>query len=550
MEDIGGGLAFSGITGETRLISVDPDGGKVKHLIQPKSTGKVDSDEKHYPQFRDRVISFLPDDPEHVLVSVDLEQPTYDSVYIVDIKSDGRLVKKRSRKPIRGWIADQQGRVRAGVGYDYDDAIFSLWTHDLEKDEWEQRWTYKLYSEQEVTPLGFGLDPNTLYVRTLHEGRDAIFTVSTKAGSKELTLVASDPDYDIEGGLIYSPRTRDAVGVYHGEAEDLRIYWDKNYQQFQQAINRALPDTTNEFVSFSDNERQYIIFASSDTDPGSYYIGDLDKKYLNHFLEQRPLLTETTLASRKKISYKTRDGLELEAYLTLPSSKNNGPLGTIVLPHGGPATKDYGGFNLWAAFFADQGYAVIQPNFRGSTGYGYEFKYNSVKEYGKEMQNDLTDATNWTIEQGIADPKRICIVGANYGGYAAMMGTVKTPELFRCAISFGGIADLVDLRESFRDCVSKELAFEYFGDDSKKLESTSPRHNISKINTPILLIHGDHDRVIDADQSRNMAETLDDAGKEYTYLELENGSHGLTSQKNRDQTFNIMQKFLAKYLSS
>ena len=211
-------------------------------------------------------------------------------------------------------------------------------------------------------------------------------------------------------------------------------------------------------------------------------------------------------------------------------------------------TRDYGGFNYWAEFFASKGIAVLQPNFRGSSGYGREFAEEAVQKFGLTMQDDLTDAAKWLIEKKIADPERIAIAGASYGGYAALMGAVKTPDLFRCAISFAGIGDLSALLKSSQGYMNYGVARKQLGTDKKQLKAVSPIYHVEKIKIPILLGHGNEDRTVPVNQSRDMAEKLKKEKKVYTYVELDKGDHSLSLQKNRHRFFMAMDRFLDKYL--
>tara|TARA_R110002124_G_scaffold19440_14_gene78030 strand:- start:17943 stop:19886 length:1944 start_codon:yes stop_codon:yes gene_type:complete len=533
-------------TMETRLLSIGPGDKEAKTLFKPSRDTRAKY--KHISQFQDDVISTLPAEPDTILMGYDIDNPTYPAVYSVDVNTGRKSKVRRSKFPVRDWIADRQGRVRAGIGFDADEALRSIWVLDLDTERWNKLWEYRYFTQPDVTPLGFGIDPNTLYVRADHKGRQAIFTIDTRQETREMTLVVSDPDYDIEGELIYSPKTNDAVGVAHGEAENSRIYWSQQYQDFQRKIDKALPDTNNTLVSFSDDEQHYVVYASSATSPGVYYYGNRQAGTLESVIHQYPGLLNEPLARATKVNYKARDGLEIEAYLTLPTDFDGKPVAAVILPHGGPMVREYGGFDYWTQFFANRGYAVLQPNFRGSSGYGHEFEMQAVGQYGMAMQDDLTDGTHWLVEEGIADPKRICMVGASYGGYAALLAAAKTPDLYQCAVSFAGVSDLLQQRNKSRHYVNKEVAFDQYGRDNKQLQANSPIKLVEKITIPILLVHGENDRIVDVEQSRDMAEELQDHDKLFEYIELEDGTHYLDNQQHRTVLFKAMDRFLAQYL--
>ncbi len=534
-------------TVETRMFTVKSDGSEeYKILIKPKNKS-MDKGE-HISQFQDNVISLLPDDPDHILMGIDFEKAAQPSVYKINIETGAREWVQRFRPNVRDWMADQQGRIRLGEVFDAITTQTGILLYSLENNKWKEVWKTDIFSAPPATPLGFGLDPNILYVRSYHNGRNCIFKVDVSQSDLPMELIASDDRYDIDGELIYSPKTRDVVGVYHSEVDGGRIYWDEGYQMFQKAIDKVLQDTTNYLIDFSRNERRYIVYATSDTSPGTYYVGDRDRGSLTPIHETYPQL-KGRLRGKKKVLYTARDGKKIEAYLTLPAGYNPEKPGPgIIYPHGGPMARDYGGFDYWAEYLASKGYTVLQPNFRGSSGYGWEFEQEAMQNFGLSMQDDLTDAANWLITQHLADPDRLAITGASYGGYAALMGAVKTPDLFKCAVSFAGVSDLKTLVESHRNYLSFKVVRDQFGTDGRQLKDTSPLQNVDEIKIPILLAHGEMDRVVSVEQSRKMANKLERKNKVYTYIELEDGDHNLSVQENRHSFFSAMDEFLDKYL--
>ena len=527
-------------TMETRLFVCKADGSEECYQpVRPEGDRpKSSRGAEHYSQFQDNIISLLPDDPEHILMGIDLEEPNLDTVYRVNIYTKDKSVVQHFKKDVRDWRTDQQGRVRIGTMFNPATTAISTLLYDLEKKEWKEIWAAKPFGAAPlIEPMGFGLDPDILYVRADHNGRNAIFRVDVSRGDLPMELLASDDIYDINGSLIYSRKTRDVTGVYHGEAKDSRIYWNEKYKRFQMAVNKALPDTTNYLIDFSRDERRYIVYSTSDTMPGKYLLGDRDLKSLTVIAHPYPQL-EGKLQGSEKVTYTARDGQKIEAYITLPAGYREGtPCPAVIFPHGGPMARDYGGFDYWAEFFASKGIAVLQPNFRGSSGYGREFAKEALQRFGLTMQDDLTDAAKWLIEEKIADPERIAIAGASYGGYAALMGAIKTPDLFRCAISFAGIGDLNALLKSSQGYLNYGVARKQLGTDKKQLKAVSPLYHIEKIKIPILLGHGNEDHTVPVDQSRDMAKELKKEKKVYTYVELEKGDHSLSLQNNRPQVF-------------
>lgn len=532
-------------SGETRLLSAGTKDSELKILLKPRSNGR---DGRHYSQFQDRVVSYLPYDPEHILVALDIEAPTFPGVYKVNVNNGKRQRVMRHKKPIRSWVADRQGNIRAGVGFEEDTTNKSLWVRRSGEKEWRKLEEYKTYGRADVTPLGFGSDPDKLYIRDLHEGKYAVFKMDLAAENYERELVASDPTYDVSGGLIWSQKLGDVVGVSHSRAPGSVLYFDQEGEDFQESLARALPDTHNLLVNFTDDETEYLLYTSASNAGGVYYLGNRETGKVTPLIQNYPALQDYALAKSRKIVYEARDGQEIEAYLWLPAGSSAEDLPLIMFPHGGPMSRSRGGFNYWTQFFTHRGYAVLQPNFRGSSGYGHEFSMAALQQWGLAMQDDLEDGVRWLAEEGIVDARRVCIVGKRYGGYAALMGVVKTPDTYRCAISYAGISSLQDLRASARHYLNRKVVNERLGSNKDQLRATSPLYHVDKIKVPILIAHGDRDRTVAVSQSKKMAKALKKARKSHEYLELKNGSHSLSNESNRLAFFRAMDEFLAANL--
>jgi dipeptidyl aminopeptidase/acylaminoacyl peptidase len=528
---------------QTRLLATDAKkAGKMITLVKP------DDDADWTSQFQDRVISYLPDDPDHILLSVDREVPLHQTVYKANVYT-GKLkrVKKHSNS-VRSWYADRAGNVRIGEQYDDKKRKVTYKVLDSVTNKWVVAWEYVVFDEPEINIAGFGNNPNELFIFADHEGRQALFKTDLSKPGYPKELVLSDPDYDVTGRLIYSSALKEVVGLYYNDGNSKSVFWNKEYKAFQAGLDKAMPDTRNYIGSMSDDGRKYVVFTTNNTNPGTYLFGDRDEKSITQLATSYPDLTEDVLVEKESRTYKARDGLELEGFLSLPKTFSNKPTATIILPHGGPMSEDGKSFDMFSTFMANRGYVVFQPNFRGSSGYGHDFMMQAVGGYGLEMQDDLEDAVKYLVDEKIADPKKVCIVGASYGGYAALMGATKTPDLFQCAISFAGMSDLIRMRDSYRNFTNKNTARKQFGENKAQLKETSPVRMAERVKIPILLIHGKDDTTVPVVQSRIMAEALKDEGKVHEYIELENGTHYLDYYPDRKQTFEAMENFLKKYL--
>ncbi|WP_394391218.1 hypothetical protein [Shewanella woodyi] len=278
---------------ESRLLKVMVDGtGKVESVLRLKKSERT-------PQYQNNIIDLLPEEPNYILMALDLKVANRPDVYKVNLNSKvGRKMVYRSKSHISHWLTDRQHRVRLGYGRDETKIFYRL--YDLATDEWRNIWEYEIFDAPDITPLGFGLNPSELYIRAIHNDRYAIFKVDVTDKKLTKNLVYADEHYDIEGSLIYSRKTKDVIGVYHGEASNAKIYFDPTYEKFQKSLNKAIPDAYNNIVSVSEDENKYILFSSSSQAPGAYYLGDRKGKTLDFILEEYPFLVQKALPEKKK----------------------------------------------------------------------------------------------------------------------------------------------------------------------------------------------------------------------------------------------------------
>lgn len=529
---------------ETRLMAVDVK--KVREeprlLIRPRSSTM---NRKNISQFQDRVLDVLPDDRDHILVQLDLDKFAMPSVYKLNIYTRKKSRIEKGKRHIRSWKTDRQNNLRLGSVVDYKTGERSTLIRKVDDKKWHTYFEYNGLNEPAILPVGFALNSNILYFKKYKDDMLALYKINLDTNEEQ--LVFHDPKYDVDGRLIYSSKSNDVIGIHHRNSSTGRIYWDESWADFQMSLDDALPETNNYLIDLSKDETKYVLYTENDTTPGTFYIGDRSKNTLKYLFEQYPELIPEVLTEHERIVYNARDGIEIEGYLTLPNNAG-GPVATIIHPHGGPRSRDSDGFDYWTSFFANRGYAVFRPNFRGSAGYGYDFAQRQVKRWGLEMQDDLEDAVNYLTQRGITDKNRVCIVGASYGGYAAMMGIVKTPKLYKCAVSFAGVSNLRMLVKDSRQYLNREFIENQLGDDLDDLKARSPYYGLDNINVPLLLLHGEKDRIVDVKHSRMMADEMEDQDKMVEYIELENGTHYLSIQRNRHKAFEAMDRFLKLHL--
>lgn len=530
---------------ETRLLIFDLEKKALRNILTKTAHKKFD----YLPQIQDKIVDLLPDQENAFLweaggfyYGIQSKHNQGNAVFKYDLKKNRLKLVDGKIEYVDDYLTDQQGNIRIGV-YFKDTTIKIL--HKLPgKRLWKTLWEFEAFSADAVSPMGFGNDPNWLYVKALYKGKNAIFKVNIQDPSLNKELVYANEYYDVTGSLIHSTKTNEVIGITSADG-----FWDSNFNQLQDQIDKLLPNNNNRIIQTSADERRYIVYSSNSQSPGTYFFGDRDHPSLKPLAHEYANLDPRLMAPKTLIQYQARDELVIEGFLTLPLDHKEGESHpTIIFPHGGPISYDGKGFDYWTQFFANRGYAVLQMNFRGSSGYGYDFMKAGLQNWGKLMQDDVEDGTRWMINNGYADPDRICIVGASYGGYAALMGTVKTPDLYQCAISFAGVSDVAKLVEENQRYVNSEVIKKQIGSNYKELRAHSPRHNIEQIKTPLLLIHGEKDRVVRVSQTQSMAKALNKANKEFDYIELKDGSHYLSINQNRIATFKAMESFLAEHL--
>ncbi|MGJ7603448.1 alpha/beta hydrolase family protein [Variovorax sp. LT1R20] len=556
-------------TGETRLIAIDPDGSNLKaDLTSALQNGAFFERQPHMPQYQDRIVGALRDEPETVLIAYDAQSPGQPDVYRLDARTGRSRLLQRNLGGIRHWMTDTQGVVRLGSGSTR--TTMRVMVKPPESQGRSSEWaTLAKYDgtdpvearRQALTPLGFDADPRFLYALAPIDGRDALVRIDLQDPSFPRETLLADARFDVRGALLRDPATRRVVGIRYSTDVSRVLYWDDAARQRQETLDRALPRRANRIVSNDETGQSSIVLSVHGSRPPKYFTMDWPSGKLGLISDTHPALEKQPLATPKRVALRSRDGLQLEGYLTLPPVREADTAGapsarrlpTIMLPHGGPASLDTGSYDYWAQFLASRGWAVMQINFRGSIGYGQDFREAGRRRWGLEMQDDLADGLGWLVEQGIANPKRACIVGASYGGYAALMGAVKDPTLYRCAISIAGVSDLRDLLSHSQNYMGYELGAEakigtWWG-DREKLRQTSPALRAAEIRVPVLLIHGANDLIVPVEQSRDMAEALKKAGRtDARYVELPLGDHNLSREQDRVRVLTEMEQFLRKNL--
>ena len=370
---------------------------------------------------------------------------------------------------------------------------------------------------------------------------------------KFVEKIYENPKYDV-GGIAISDVTKKPVYIsYYGEKPE-KVWLDKELEAVYSSIEASFPNDQVSIGSWTDAEDAAIVTAWSDTNPGEMYYYDRNKGSIALIAKSRPWIKKEEMSPMLPISFTARDGLVVEGYLTVPKNSDGKNLPLIINPHGGPASRDVWGYNPEHQFFASRGYAVLSMNFRGSTGYGRSHVKMANGQWGRKMQDDVTDSVNWAVEQGIADPDNVCIYGASYGGYATMAGITLTPELYRCAVNYVGIWDIKMLYEQNGRGVDRAKRWFHNHvldpkEDVDQLKKTSPNFHLDKIQAPLLIVHGRRDYNVRIEQAETLMDALDEKNIPYEVLIKKEEGHGFRLEENRVELYTVMEKFFEKNLS-
>lgn len=521
----------------TRTMSISRDLRDMRLLLQrPPDNGYF---LQHTP-----ILQFI--DDEYVLAEFPTEDGPWPGVVKLNVLSGAYT---RVRRPIRNvisYIPDPTGEIRIAETYD-DRNMESRYLRRSAGGDFEIMLKNKVFeNDGGFEILGFDASGQNLYVVSWHEGdRAAVYQydiASDRIGEK----VAGDPRYDVDGAVIQR-----GVVVAIAWTDDLpcRQWLDPAVQRLQDALDKALPDSREIVIDTAADGNLALVASYSLSAPTTYRLFDRRTKEFSLFGDTYPGIEQAVVSARQPVTYKATDGTDIPGYLVLPVGVEGKNLPFIIMPHGGPFSRDDGTFDVMAQFLANRGYGVLQPNFRGSTGYGAAFNQAGEKQWGGLMQDDVTDAAKWAVAQGYADPNRMCILGWSYGGYAALMAAVKTPDLFKCAVATAPVANLERLYDEVKTSGFKNLSRGlHFGDNADALIPISPYHQADRIRIPVLLIHGDLDYQASVAHSRDMRRALERAGKPVEYVEIKGMDHSPMVTDQMTTVLETWEKFLKAHI--
>jgi dipeptidyl aminopeptidase/acylaminoacyl peptidase len=533
LQDIGGDENF-------QLFSVTVTGENKKALTP-------------FPGYRTGVLDimrFIPGKEKEMLVLINKRDKQYFDPYLINIETGQLTLMYENRQNYDSWYTDNNGVIRMATKT--DGVSISYLYRSTDKDTFNLLVTTTF--KETFYPQSFDADNRNIYVLS-NSGRDkVVLTEYDPISKKEVKELYANPDYDLAGAFYDKQKKVLARVSWEGEKEE-EHFFDKEWGDINEGLKKQFNGYEVGFNGWDDGRKKGIVSVYSDRLRVKYYVYDFGSKETLEIADPYPWINEKDMAYMKPVSYTSRDGITIHGYLTLPKGIEEKKIPVVVNPHGGPWARDGWYFNPEVQFLANRGYAVLQMNFRGSTGYGKKFWEASFKEWGKKMQDDITDGVEYLKKEGIADPKRIAIYGGSYGGYATLAGVAFTPDLYCCAIDYVGVANLFTFMNTIPPYWKPYLDqfYEMVGDpvkDSLLMAEASPVLHAANIKVPMLVAQGANDPRVNKAESDQMVGALKQRGVEVEYIVKDNEGHGFRNQNNRYDFYSAMEKFLDKHLKS
>ena len=487
--------------------------------------------------------------PDELLVAMNKDNPKVHDAYHLDLVSGELMLVAKNPGNVAGWVSDANFKVRGALAMTADGGRTVLIRED-EIDDWKTLITWDPDDAQNSFPVGFTQDGKSIY---LVDGRNsnASRLVKMDISSGEITVIAEDPQYDV-GRVMTNPDTYEIQAVAFNKD---RVTWVVLDESIKLDFDTIQDITRGDFsITSRDNaDSTWVVAFTRDNGPVAFYAYDRPTRKVTFLFDNQPDLNKYTLATMQAISFTSRDGLIIHGYLTLSPGQGKTNLPMVLNVHGGPQARDGWGYNPEAQWLANRGYACLQVNYRGSTGYGKAFQNAGNKEWGRKMHDDLVDAVAWAVKEGIADPKKVAIYGGSYGGYAALVGATFTPDLFCCAVDIVGPSNLITLIRSIPPYWSTFLASFYrrVGNpdtEEEFLKSRSPLFKVDQIKVPLLIAQGANDPRVKQAESEQIVEAMRRRGIDYEYMLFPDEGHGFAKPENRLKFYAAAEKFLARHM--
>lgn len=532
LQDVGGDENF-------QLFSVSMDGKDQKALTP-------------FPKVRTGILNdlrYVSGKEKEVMITLNKRDARYFDPYSINIETGELKELYKNDKNFDSWYTDHNGVIR--LAGKTDGVNTTLYYRATEADPFDSILTTN-YKET-FFPNFFTFDNKNIYAAS-NIGRDKIAIVEYDlAAKKEIREIYANPEYDVDG-VDFSAKRKVLQSAFYTSWKGEQHFLDKEAEADYNKMKDKFKGYEVAIYGNNNEEDKFIVWTGNDKLPSKFYFYDKKTGETKYLATGRPWLKEEHMATMKPIEYKSRDGLTIHGYLTLPKGYEAKNLPVVINPHGGPWARDQWGFNNEAQFLANRGYAVLQMNFRGSTGYGKEFWLKGSKEWGKKMQDDITDGVNWLIKDGIADPKRVAIYGGSYGGYATLAGVTFTPDLYACAVDYVGVSNMFTFMNTIPPYWEpfKKQMYELVGDpvkDSALLAEVSPALHVGKIKAPLFIAQGANDPRVNKAESDQVVEALKKRGVQVEYMVKNDEGHGFANENNRIDFYKAMEKFFDKHLS-
>jgi dipeptidyl aminopeptidase/acylaminoacyl peptidase len=537
--------------GDKYILYLKDNGGDENyHLYVAQSDGSSARDLTPFEGVRAEMIDDLEDDATDLIIGLNKRNKEVFDAYRLNIETGDLKLIAENPGNISTWTTDHAGNIR--VATTTDGVNTTLLYRKTEQDAWKPVITTNF--KETFTPQFFTFDNKDLYgVSNIGRDKAAIVQFDPETG-KETNVLFEHPEVDVSD-LHYSKKRKVITSATFTTWKEERKFFDPVAEQLYKTLEDKLPGYDVYVVSSNKAEDTFVVRTITDRSLGSFYLYESDSGKLTKLADRNPWLKEDQLAEMKPIEYKSRDGLTIHGYLTLPKGRPAKDLPIVVNPHGGPWVRDEWGFNPEVQFLANRGFGVLQMNFRGSTGYGRNFWEAGFKQWGQSMQDDITDGVKWLIDQGVADPKRVAIYGGSYGGYAVLEGLTKTPDLYAAGVDYVGVSNLFTFMKTVPPYWKPflDMMYEMVGNPEKDkalFKENSPALNADKIKAPLFVAQGAKDPRVNIDESNQIVDALKKRGIDVEYMVKENEGHGFHNEENRFSFYEAMESFLTRHLIS
>ncbi len=542
-------------SGSRRIVFVKDSGGDENfRLYAVDRDGSHPKDLTPFDKVRIQIIDDLEEVDDELIIGMNKNRPELFEPYRINIRTgayEQLATNDNQLEPIAAWMTDHAGRLRIAIriiGGVNQQVLY----RPQEDDPFEPVITTNF--RETLAPLFFDFDDGDIVFASSNLERDksAIVRFDLSTGTELGDPIFEHPEVDVSN-LMYSRKRKVITGVSYRTWKLHTTFFDEQRRRIQERLEAALPGYEVVVVDVDKEERHYLVRTFSDRSLGAYYLYKAEDDHLEMITEVSPWIDEQDMAPMKPVTVRARDGLVLPGYLTLPTGVPARELPVVVNPHGGPWARDSWGFNPEVQLLASRGFAVFQLNFRGSTGYGRAFWESSFKQWGRRMQDDITDGVHWLIREGIADPDRIAIYGGSYGGYATLAGITYTPDLYACAIDYVGVSNLFTFMQTIPPYWKPylDMLYEMVGHperDETMMRESSPVFHIDRIQSPLFVAQGANDPRVNIDESDQIVRSLRQRGIDVPYMVKYNEGHGFSNEENRFEFYKAMTGFLLRHL--